>query len=634
MRRAALFAFISIPIILNSTEPLLIGVIVCVFGMIVLKRNRWILLGLILGVCFEWNFSSFLPVSQKSYVVELNNSSMIVTTPLGKVMIYTQDSTHYNLLDEIQITTIKPFQITPTTYGFNQVTYYKANNLIGYNDEKDLVYHHPNPWMNFIGLGGLNSDPVFHKMSRALLFQNDPESSFISIISLGLIYTMILKSLTYMLSFMMGENIANGIVIVGLIGMAYVFAYPLSLIRVIVSFLLILFVKQSSDRLICFVLFFMFYNINSLRSAAILYPLMFQMFNVFRIKHIKRFSTVILLQIALFHSASIGLVLLYPILRKYMSGLIFLIWLAYFFPVLNPVINSFYFVYQWISTQLQMIFILHGSLTIGLIILLLIIMLIYYITRLKSGFIYGLSLCLIPFVSAPWFYQVTFISVGQGDAILLQAPFNQEVILIDTGKENAYGQLSSFLNAQGIYKIDTLVITHDDTDHSGNMDSLMTDYEIIRSVNQPEDINLHWFYLKSLKTQLSQPTDNQASLMYLFQIKQLKFLLMADIDESTEIDLIRQYPHLKADILKVGHHGSASSTSDLLLSHIQARLAIISVGFNSYGHPSYLTLKRLEAFHVPIYTTRTLGDITFIMSPTFNVLWTSSMKHRVLSLGV
>ncbi|TXT17277.1 MAG: putative hydrolase (metallo-beta-lactamase superfamily) [Erysipelotrichaceae bacterium] len=445
---------------------------------------------------------------------------------------------------------------------------------------------------------------------------------------------MILKSLTYILSFIMGENKANGFVVLGLISMAFVFAYPISLIRVIVSFLLTLFVKKSSDRLIGFVLFFMFFNTETLKSAAILYPLMFLVFGTFRIKHIKRSSTLVLVQVALFHTASVGLILLYPILRKWMSGLIILIWLGYIFQFINPIIFFGYSFYQWTSTQLQTFYIIRGSLTMSVIALILVVISIYYFTRLKSGLLFGLSMCLIPVLSAPWFYQVTFISVGQGDAILLQTPFNKEVILIDTGKENAYGQLSSYINAQGITKLDALVITHDDGDHRGNIENLAHDYEIMRSVNQPEDINLHWFALKSLKTRINEPTDNQASLMFLFQINQLKFLLMADTDELTEIDLIQQYPDIKADILKVGHHGSATSTSDLLLSHIQARMAAISVGYNSYGHPSYLTLNRLKAFHVPIFTTKKQGDITFIMTPSFNILWTSSMKHRVLRLGV
>jgi competence protein ComEC len=251
----------------------------------------------------------------------------------------------------------------------------------------------------------------------------------------------------------------------------------------------------------------------------------------------------------------------------------------------------------------------------------------------QSNVLFWFLLISMPTLSSPWAYQVTLISVGQGDAILLQAPFNQEVILIDTGKQSAYGQVSSFLNAQGISKLDALIVTHDDTDHSANLDRLKRDYHVMRSVTEPEDLNLIWFHLKSLRTSLINPTDNQASLIYLFEINAFSFLLMADADEFIEADLIRQYPDLKADVLKVGHHGSSSSSSDDFLSRIQPKLALISVGHNAYGHPSYKTLDRLRKHRALVLNTRDEGDITIILSSVWNGLKTSSLNLKTLRLG-
>jgi len=251
----------------------------------------------------------------------------------------------------------------------------------------------------------------------------------------------------------------------------------------------------------------------------------------------------------------------------------------------------------------------------------------------NSNLLLWLLVLCVPLLSSPWAYQITLISVGQGDAILLQAPFNQEVILIDTGKESAYGQVSSFLNAQGISKLSALIVTHNDTDHSANANRLTRDYDVMRSVMEPKDLDLVWFHLKSLKTTLISPTDNQASLVYLFDVDGLTFLLMADTDEFTELDLMRQYPNLRADVLKVGHHGSASSASDAFLSQIQAKLALISVGFNAYGHPSYATLERLKNHRTMILNTRDEGDITIILSSFFDGLRTSSLNLKALRLG-
>jgi competence protein ComEC len=108
---------------------------------------------------------------------------------------------------------------------------------------------------------------------------------------------------------------------------------------------------------------------------------------------------------------------------------------------------------------------------------------------------------------------------------------------------------------------------------------------------------------------------------------------MADADEAREIDLIRQYPDLKADILKVGHHGSATSTSAEFLSRIQVRMALISVGYNNYGHPSWLTLDRLKNQYVSVMTTRDEGDLMFVFIKGFTGLSTSLSKLKPLRLG-
>jgi competence protein ComEC len=276
--------------------------------------------------------------------------------------------------------------------------------------------------------------------------------------------------------------------------------------------------------------------------------------------------------------------------------------------------------------------IIKGSLSMPVVLCLVFILVMSPIFKKATNTLLWLLVLCVPILSSPWAYQVTLISVGQGDAILLQAPFNQEVVLIDTGKESAYGQVGSFLNAQGISKLDVLIVTHDDNDHSANFEQIKLDYDVMRSVIRPEDMDLNWFHLKSLKTSLENPTDNQASLVYLFEINELRFLMMADADDVTEADLIRQYPKLKADVLKVGHHGSASSASDVFLSTIQAKLALISVGYNTYGHPSFQTLERLKDHRLTVMNTRDEGDITLILSSFWNGLKTSSLNLKTLKL--
>jgi len=226
----------------------------------------------------------------------------------------------------------------------------------------------------------------------------------------------------------------------------------------------------------------------------------------------------------------------------------------------------------------------------------------------------------IPTMSLPLFYSVTLINVGQGDSILIQAPFNQCVILIDTGSPYQKNALMTYLNAQSIYKIHSIIITHDDLDHSGNLDHLKIKYEIDDVVLKGKDIAYRKLVLKFLDFDQKSNSDNDLSLIYSLDLYSKRFLFMGDLSVEGERKLIQQFPHLKADILKVGHHGSNTSTSDDFLKHIQAQIALIGVGKNNYGHPSLDVLSRLSNYYFSIFDTRTHGDIKVIALSKFFII--------------
>lgn len=600
---------------------------------LVLKKNAVLFSILTLGLIFNMSLMKYLPRTSDSNIVELNDKSFIVATKYGKVLVYTKTIEAYGLLDEVIIHDIKPFEITPTTVGFDQKAYYEINDLIGYAQDTDITLHKRKGVMAFLNTGGFNKDPSFMLLSRALLFQSDPLMDFIALVSLGLIYTILMKWGRLILSFFMSETWALIVMSLLMLAMAYVFAYPISLIRVILSASLVHFTKNPKTRIILYVFFFMIYDQTVMKSIAVLYPLMFMVMTAFKPKKITQWGMLSLFQIGFFHQTALILIMVYPLMRKMLTVLIVLTWIAYGLPWLTPLLLLLHEHLQSLLVTIEKWVVIKGSLSIPVTLLLLLMMgLSLKLKRYSNGLLWLLVFC-VPLLSSPWAYQITLISVGQGDAILLQAPFNQEVILIDTGKESAYGQVSSFLNAQGISKLNALIVTHEDIDHSGNVERLTLDYDVMRSVTAPKDLDMDWFHLKSLKSTLKSPTDNQASLVYLFEVNGLSFLLMADADEFTELDLMRQYPNLRADVLKVGHHGSASSASDAFLSQIQAKLALISVGINSYGHPSYQTLDRLKNHRAMILNTRDEGDITIILSSFFNGLKTSSLNLKALRLG-
>ena len=91
-----------------------------------------------------------------------------------------------------------------------------------------------------------------------------------------------------------------------------------------------------------------------------------------------------------------------------------------------------------------------------------------------------------------------------------------------------------------------------------------------------------------------------------------RFLIMGDAGWETEYQIFQKYPDLKVDVLVLGHHGSKHSSSYDFLKHYQPKIAVASVGYtNRYGHPSLETLSRLDALHIPLYTTIQSGTITF-----------------------
>ena len=223
-------------------------------------------------------------------------------------------------------------------------------------------------------------------------------------------------------------------------------------------------------------------------------------------------------------------------------------------------------------------------------------------------------------VSYPWFYTVSMLYVGQGDAILLQAPFNQSVLLIDTGPPSQYANLKASLDHRGIHTLDHLIITHDDADHNGNVEALQKDFVIKKLVKLGSDIQDEWFYLKHLPIQEAKE-DNDLSLVYQVQLESSSFLFMGDLGTAGELQLIKANPDLKSDVIKLGHHGSKTSSSLAFLNHVQARIALISAGKNTYGHPSWEVMVRLKRLAIRSVVSQNAGTVQIVITPWFRFMF-------------
>lgn len=296
--------------------------------------------------------------------------------------------------------------------------------------------------------------------------------------------------------------------------------------------------------------------------------------------------------------------------------------------------NIFGFIYSGFNKVIEYISNLDTSLLFGNMPTWLII--IYYF--LFFSFIYFLErrkVISLPFVSSiiillvclynrhylnPY-QKVTFLNVYQGDCCIIQDSFSEEVMLIDTGGSISYDIASKkiipYLRYHGIKDIDIIVITHDDYDHNGALDSLISQYEVKEVITSNEIINVSVgkINLENINVFYDEFTDkNDKSIVLFGNIGGLNYLFTGDISKGVEEKIITYYTDLDVDVLKVAHHGSKTSSSDEFIKHINPTYSIISVGANNfYGHPNDSVIDTLNKYESIIYRTDINGTIRFVM---------------------
>ena len=213
--------------------------------------------------------------------------------------------------------------------------------------------------------------------------------------------------------------------------------------------------------------------------------------------------------------------------------------------------------------------------------------------------------------------EVCFINVGQGDSCLVRRGTTS--VLIDTGgltyTDLAKESLIPFLKKKRIYNIDLVITTHDDYDHCGALDSLKENFYVKQVMTNTDNfpISVGGSSFANYNNHIAEYSDeNDKSLVIGFSLMHKYFLVMGDAPVMVERNMINEYPELDCDILKVGHHGSNTSSCKEFIHHVSPETAIISVGKNNkYGHPHKSVLKILEEEGVKIRRTDIEGTITY-----------------------
>jgi competence protein ComEC len=252
--------------------------------------------------------------------------------------------------------------------------------------------------------------------------------------------------------------------------------------------------------------------------------------------------------------------------------------------------------------------------------------------------------------------RITFVNVGQGDCILIEMPYRKQVIMIDTGGLLRFDQetwkqtnepyeigrqvVLPLLKGKGINAIDILIITHADADHMEGAEEVLRGVKVKEIHITPgswekevmDDLRVEidkqripvyekiagdiifsdYYHFQYLYPMDEIYEGNDDSLVLSMRNNNFHGLFIGDLEERGELDLVEYYSRAiqQIDVLKVGHHGSKTSSTEQFLNLVQPSVAIIQAGFeNRYGHPHPEVVERLEELRIPYLQTGTDGTI-------------------------
>ena len=324
--------------------------------------------------------------------------------------------------------------------------------------------------------------------------------------------------------------------------------------------------------------------------------------------------------------------------------------ITFIFPIILPLFSLTTIILEKLSLTLSKITILTFSfprLNILIYILYIIFIIISYlfiITKKKKN-IYPLILLILFHYIYPYFSRNTYlkiINVGQGDSSVLH--LKNKTVLIDTGGILSYKDNNSYsitsqitiplLKSYGIRKIDYLILTHGDYDHMGEATNLVNNFKVEKVIFNCGEFNEleidlirvlekkkipYYSCIKELNIDDNKfhflndkdyGNENDNSSVIYTELNNYKFLFMGDAGVEVEEDLIEKYNLQNIDVLKVGHHGSKTSSGQKFIDEINPKYGVISVGKNNrYGHPNDNVLDNLE--DSKIYRTDYDGSIMF-----------------------
>ena len=323
---------------------------------------------------------------------------------------------------------------------------------------------------------------------------------------------------------------------------------------------------------------------------------------------------------------------------------------------------QFNLIFEWLESIIRLVSqmasrpLVFGQPTAWLLILLLVSLALVYDMRKNIKRLAGFSLFIVGLfflIKHPLENEITMLDVGQGESIFLR-DVTGKAILIDVGgkaetdkkieywqkkatSSNAQRTLIPYLKSRGVAKIDQLVLTNTEKEHVGDLlevtkafhvgeilvskgsltqkefvAELQTSQTKVRSVTVGENLPIFGSYLEVLSPRKIGNGSHDDSLLLYGKLLDKHFLFTGNLKEKGEKDILKQYPNLEVDVLKVGQHGSKASSNLVFLEKLNPEITLISVGKNNRTKlPHQETLTRLESIKSKIYRTDQQGAIRF-----------------------
>lgn len=344
-----------------------------------------------------------------------------------------------------------------------------------------------------------------------------------------------------------------------------------------------------------------------------------------------------------FYQANVFSIILNIFLIPYVSIIIFpLSLICFIIPKLSIILHFFISILESISMFIS-------KYSIGIIcfskpniylIIIYYILIIMFLHNYKNIYLFVLLFIHKTFIYFDPTIKVSYLDVGQGDSIFIKYPYNKSNILIDTGGllNSNYSVISNktipYLKSIGIYKINYLILSHGDYDHMGEAINLINSFKVdkvifncgthnnlekklinvldkkkIKYYSCIKELSIDNNKLYFLQTKEYNNENDNSNVIYT-EFNNYKFLFMGDAGIDKEKDILKKYNLKDIDFLKVGHHGSATSSSEEFIHSTNPKYSLISVGKNNrYGHPKETILNTLK--NSKIYRTDLDGSIIF-----------------------